>query len=111
MSLSFRQRVAALGLLLCSVVPGAALAPRATTHTITIDGTQYQPATLTIALGDTVVWVNKDPFPHTATSKDGTFDSKAIAAGKSWKFKPAKRGDFTYSCTYHVTMHGELHVK
>jgi len=103
---------AALGLLFCSTVPGAAAPPpKPATHTVTIDGTRYQPEALTIKLGDSIVWVNKDPFPHTVTSKDGGFDSKAIAIGKSWKYKPAKRGDFRYVCKFHPTMSGVLHVE
>ena len=42
---------------------------------------------MTAKRGDTIVWVNKDPFPHTATAK-GVFDSHEIAAGKSWKYTP-----------------------
>jgi plastocyanin len=41
------------------------------THTVVIEGTTFAPASLTIASGDSVVWLNKDPFPHTATSKAG----------------------------------------
>jgi len=106
------RAAAALGLLLCSVMPGAAaLPPKPVTHTITIDGTRFQPETLTVKLGDSILWVNKDPFPHTATAKDGQFDSKSIAAGKSWKYKPAKRGDFDYVCRFHPTMAAVLHVQ
>jgi len=106
------RTAAALGLLLCSILSGAAaLPPKPVTHTITIDGTRFQPDTLTVKLGDSIVWVNKDPFPHTATANGGEFDSKAIAVGKSWKYKPAKRGDFNYVCTFHPTMAAVLHVQ
>ena len=43
------------------------------THTVVIEGTSFQPPRLAVALGDTVVWINKDPFPHTATSTTGAF--------------------------------------
>ena len=52
------------------------------THTVTIEGTSFQPGQLTVAAGDTVVWINKDPFPHTATSKAGAFDSGKHRAGQ-----------------------------
>ena len=58
-----------------------------------------------------MVWVNKDPFPHTATSKAGGFDSGEIAAAKSWKFVAAKTGEFEYICTLHPTMKGKLRVE
>jgi plastocyanin len=58
-----------------------------------------------------VTWINKDPFPHTVTSKEGRFDSREIAAGKSWSFTPRKAGAFAYVCTLHPTMKGVLRVE
>ena len=81
------------------------------THTVVIEGTTFAPASLMVASGDSVVWLNKDPFPHTATSKDGGFDSQVIAAGESWKYVARKKGDFAYLCTLHTTMKGVLRVK
>ena len=81
------------------------------THTVVIEGTTFAPASLTVASGDSVVWLNKDPFPHTATSKAGGFDSQVIAAGESWKYVARKKGDFAYLCTLHTTMKGVLRVK
>jgi plastocyanin len=82
----------------------------AATHTVVIEGTNYAPATLTVKRGDTVVWMNKDPFPHTVTSK-GFFDSHDIAAGRSWKYAPRKAGKFPYICTLHPNMKGMLKVE
>jgi plastocyanin len=79
------------------------------THTIVMEGVAFQPASLTLAIGDSVVWVNKDPFPHTATSK-GIFDSKEISVGKSWQFTPSAAGELAYVCAYHPTMKGVLRV-
>ena len=78
--------------------------------TFVIDGVKYAPETLTVKRGDTVVWVNKDPFSHTVTAK-GSFDSQSIAAGKSWKWTPRKAGDFAYICTLHPNMTGALKVE
>jgi plastocyanin len=85
--------------------------PESTTHTVTIEGMRFQPEVLTVAPGDTVVWVNKDLVPHTATSTAGGFDSKDIQADKSWKFTTRKTGDFAYICTFHPTMKALLRVK
>ena len=81
------------------------------THTITIEGSRFDPSTLTVAAGDKVVWVNKDPFPHTATARAGSFNSQSIAAGQSWTYAAAKQGNFAYTCTFHPTMRGTLQVK
>lgn len=81
------------------------------THTVAIDGATFAPPKLTVTAGDTVVWVNKDPYPHTATSKEGGFDSKELGEGKSFRFVAKKKGDFPYVCTLHPTMKGTITVK
>ena len=84
----------------------AASAPAiAETHTVVIDGMQFQPATLAVRRGDTVVWHNKDLVPHTATVKGG-FDS-----GKQWRWTVRGDGRIDYICTYHPAMKGSLTVR
>lgn len=105
---------AILSLVLCGTGAGAAAgasAPKPITHAVAIDGTSFQPAMLTVHLGDTIVWTNKDPFPHTVTSKAGGFESGAITPGKSWKITPTKKGDFDYICSFHTTMKATLRVQ
>ena len=81
------------------------------THTVTMENIRFQPQSLTVARGDTVVWVNKDVVPHTATSRAGGFDSQVIPAEKSWRFTVRKTGDFAYICTFHPTMTATLRVR
>src|SRR5262245_2761910 len=101
---------ATLGPLLCSLGPSAAApAVKPATHTVVMEAVSFQPSVLTMRAGDSVVWLNKDPFPHTATAD--SFDSKVIAAGESWKYTPTARGEFPYVCTLHPTMKGTLRVK
>jgi plastocyanin len=78
---------------------------------VTIEGIRFQPERLTVARGDTVVWVNKDLAPHTATSDDAVFDSKTSQAAKSWRFTARKKGEFAYICTFHPTMTAVLRAK
>ena len=96
---------------LAVATPLVTRAATGTTHTLMMDGTTFKPPSATIKLGDTVVWTNNDPFPHTATATGGAFDSKPLAPGQSFTFKPAARGDYPYKCTLHPTMLGVLHVK
>jgi plastocyanin len=100
-----------LGYLLFGIVTGSSAAPKGTTHTVVIDGMQFSPENLEIHVGDTVIWRNKDPFPHTATSDKDGFHSPSIAPGHAWKFVAAKRGTFPYFCALHETMKGSLVVK
>ena len=88
----------------------AAPAAAAKTHTVAMDGTRFVPQTIIVKQRDLVVWVNRDPFPHTATA-DGTFDSKSIPAGYSWSYVARKPGEFAYVCTLHPGMKGRLIVQ
>jgi plastocyanin len=91
-------------------VAGAAnAAPRV--HTVLIEGMRFQPEGLTVAPGDTVVWINRDMVPHTATSASGRFDSGELAPGKSWTYTVRAAGEFNYICTYHPLMKAILRVK
>ena len=87
----------------------ASAAPRV--HTVLIEGMRYQPEGLTVAAGDTVVWINRDMVPHTATSSSGRFDSNEIAPGKSWTYTVRATGELAYICTYHPLMKAVLRVR
>ena len=106
----FALPIAILALLPCST--GQAVAPdKPATHTITIEEMQFKPAELTVKAGDSIVWVNKDMFPHTATSKAKSFDSQQIEPGKSWTYRAVKKGAGPYICSLHPTMQGTLRVR
>jgi plastocyanin len=79
-------------------------------HVVTIENLQFSPRVLTIRRGDSVVWLNKDIFPHTATADAKSFDSQAIAANSSWTYKADHAGSFSYGCSYHPTMRATLVV-
>jgi plastocyanin len=81
------------------------------THTVIIEGTRFLPETLTVKAGDTIVWVNKDLFPHSATASNATFNSQVIAAGESWRYAAKTKGEFAYTCIFHPTMKASLLVK
>ena len=99
-----------LGAALLAAPAGLVAADRVRMHEIAIQGLLYVPETLTVRPGDVVVWINKDPFPHTVTAA-GAFDSGSIAAGKSWRFTAKKAGTYPYLCTLHTTMKGTLRVE
>src|SRR4051812_8183540 len=113
-----RRRRSVVAALLFEVVlmsAGAASAqrtrPAAATHQVVMDGTAFTPATLHVKVGDRVTWINRDLFPHTATSREHGFDSKKIAPGKSWTYRTNQKGQFPYLCTLHPTMTAILIVE
>jgi plastocyanin len=88
--------------------PGVGRTPA--THEVSIEAVSFVPATLTVNRGDSIVWMNRDPFPHTATA-DGGFDSRALAPDASWTLVAAVAGEIHYVCTLHPTMKGTIVVK
>ena len=93
-----------------SLTLAAGPADKPATHTVTIEGVAYQPSVLVVNRGDTVVWINKDPFPHTVTAS-AAFDSHDIPAGATWRYVARKTGSFQYICTLHPNMQGTLRVQ
>ena len=101
----------ALGLMLSSTARVAGATPSSATHTVVIEGVRFDPPLLTVKAGDTIVWINHDPFPHTATALGRQFDSHEIAAGRSWKYTARKAGVYAYACTLHPNMTATLRVE
>jgi plastocyanin len=101
----------AAAVIVCVINLTAGERPKPKTYTVTMENMRFQPETLTVTRGDTIVWVNKDLVPHTATSPAGGFDSGVIQAEKSWRLTVQNKGDFAYVCTFHPTMTAMLRVK
>ena len=95
----------------CAQSGQAADRPQPKTHNVVMEGMVFQPNVITIAAGDTVVWINKDLVPHTATSSAAGFDSNIVAANKAWRHTFERTGDFDYICSLHPTMTATLHVR
>jgi plastocyanin len=79
-------------------------------HVVEIREFRFVPASLAVAEGDTIRWVNRDPVPHTATASDSTWDSGRIASEQSWSFVVGRGMSGEYVCAYHPTMTGVIHV-
>ena len=100
--------------LLCgigSAVSGADPPSAGQTVTVLIDSVQFKPQSVTVLRGDRIVWVNKDPIPHTVTADSRTFDSHSLAPDASWAYVANRRGQYVYHCTLHPTMTGTIVVK
>lgn len=88
------------------------------THTVEIRGMEFHPAGLTVAVGDTVVWINRDIVPHTATATGtgrggGTtkWDTGQLGQGQTGRYVVRRAGVSNYACTFHPTMHGKLIIR
>jgi plastocyanin len=104
-NLAVRLTVAIL-LSLCQH-PGAA---RAADTMVTIDNFTFEPAQLTVKIGTTVTWKNRDDIPHTVVSA-GKFRSKAMDTDDSYSFTFTAAGDYPYFCSLHPHMTGTIKVE
>ncbi len=83
-------------------------------------GGGYDPDTVTVSPGSTIIWDNNDNALHTATSgnpdtttPDGKFDSGYVAANQKSKpvTMPTEPGEYTYFCTLHPFLVGTVVVQ
>ena len=76
----------------------------------------YIPASVTINVGDTVLWTNDDTAAHTVTSgsptegPSGVFDSSLVMGGATYEFTFNESGSYDYFCMVHPWMIGDVQV-
>lgn len=93
--------------------------PAAPSHSQVInmtDAMAFEPTALTVAVGDTVVWVGTGATPHTVTDKPGAaglaehtvlpagarpWDSGLVDQGKRFQWVFTTPGEYTYVCLLH----------
>jgi plastocyanin len=89
---------------------GAAAAPVAG-NAVAIQNFAFSPATLTVRVGTTVTWTNRDADAHTVTSQhSGPLRSKALDTGQAYSFTFTTPGSYPYLCTIHPFMTGTVEV-
>jgi cell division septation protein DedD len=70
----------------------------------------FSPATMTIHVGDTITWSNSGPSSHTATARNGGFNTGILKKGQSASHTFTQAGTFAYVCQIHPFMHGTIVV-
>lgn len=100
-------------LLLMIVVPAFVLTPAfAATKTVDVTNKGFTPNKLTINLGDTVTWTNKDTAAHQVVADLAKFTSSpTLAAGQSYSFTFVKSGTFAYHDGVAANHKGTVTVK
>ena len=78
---------------------------------IKIDNFSFGPQTVTVAVGATVTWTNRDDIPHTVVSTDGVFKSKVRDTDEKFSYTFDKAGTYSYYCSVHPKMTGKVVVQ
>jgi plastocyanin len=77
-------------------------------HEIALQAFGFVPAVQAAAPGDTLVFVNHDAVPHTATALDGSWDTGNMPANTTRTVIVPAAGGGDYRCTFHPTMTGRI---
>jgi plastocyanin len=89
----------------------APLSVGSNTEAVSIRDFAFAPGNLQVPIGATVTWTNYDDAPHTATSKDGSWDTGILNKGEQKAIRFDKAGEYEYYCTVHPSMAARLTVQ
>ena len=103
-------RTAAIRLAVVAVMTSQMSAVHCEEVSVKIDNFTFEPAQLTVKVGTTVTWTNRDDIPHTVVSA-GQFRSKALDTDDKYSFTFTSTGDYTYFCSLHPHMVGMIKVE
>jgi plastocyanin len=82
----------------------------AASQSVSIRDFSFAPRSVTVSVGDSVTFRNTGKEAHTATAKDGSFDTGNLNAGRSGTVTLRKAGSFSYFCKPHAFMTGTINV-
>jgi plastocyanin len=80
---------------------GGEVASASASASVSIGDNFYSPASVSVAVGDTVTWANNGQAQHSATADDGSFDTGVFGPGGSRSHTFTQPGTFSYFCTVH----------
>ena len=98
----------AMAALVCLAVASTASAKEVK---VSMAKVRFNPPTLQVTAGDTVVWSNDDDRGHTVVADDGSFQSGEIGIGGAFRHVFNRAGEFSYHCDHHPRMRGKVVVK
>ncbi len=77
-----------------------------------IDNFQFTPGVVTVKVGTTVTWINKDDVPHLIVSTKNKFKQSAVLdTDQRFSATLTKPGTYDYFCALHPKMQGKIVVK
>jgi plastocyanin len=81
----------------------------AATIQISMENLVISPAAALAKVGDTIEWINKDIFAHTATARSGDWDV-TMPPKKAVTLVLKKAGTIEYYCRFHPNMKATLTI-
>jgi plastocyanin len=78
---------------------------------VIIDNFEFAPATLTVSVGTTVTWTNRDDDAHQVASTNDVFKSSPMDTDDKFTFTFTAPGTYSYYCKLHPQMKGQIVVQ
>jgi plastocyanin len=78
---------------------------------VKIDNFSFGPVAITVPVGTTVTWTNRDDIPHTVVSTEKVFKSKVLDTDEKFSFTFTRAGEYPYFCSIHPKMTGKVVVQ
>jgi plastocyanin len=78
---------------------------------VSVDNFTFTPATVTVKVGSTITWTNRDDIPHIVVSTDQKFKSPVLDTGEQFSHRFDTPGTYKYFCSIHPKMTGQIVVQ
>lgn len=72
---------------------------------------KFAPDRLEVAVGDRIVWTNRDFLPHSVTAAGAGVESGDLAQDGRWTWTAREKGEMRYICRLHPGMKAAVVVK
>jgi len=95
--------------IVAALMAGASISAGAATIQISMEDLVISPAEASATVGDTIEWINKDIFAHTATARNGDWDV-TIPPKKTVSSVLKTAGTVEYYCRFHPNMKATLTI-
>ena len=77
---------------------------------VAIDNFSFSPATVSVPVGSTITWTNRDDVPHNIVSSEQRFKSSVLDTDQQFAHRFEAPGTYQYFCSLHPMMVGRVVV-
>jgi plastocyanin len=91
-------------------VPLEAEMPTAGVQEVVVDNFSFAPGTVSVPVGTTVIWTNRDDVPHNVVSTQQKFRSPVLDTDERFSHRFDASGAYEYFCSIHPKMTGRVVV-
>ncbi|MBV8906921.1 MAG: cupredoxin domain-containing protein, partial [Acidobacteriia bacterium] len=77
---------------------------------VRIDNFSFAPKQISVGVGTTVTWTNRDDVPHNVTSTERKFTSPVLDTDQTFSFTFKEPGSYPYYCKIHPMMTASVQV-